>query len=186
MGKPVVDVGFTAPVPVKLTVAPALRLRLARVNVAVWPLPMTELIVEPPAVRFTALTVSLEVALALPRKLRVPPLRVMGAVVSGRRSRTLVTVSSSVRVPPVLTVTPTTLCAVPAPDRARVPALTIVLPLLRSTAWRSTRPAPTLTRSLAPLTTPVRNRKLVVEVLLTATAEPARPLRTMFPPGRCP
>ena len=174
------EVMFIVPAPVKATVAPVVWLRLARVRVAPPPL-LTELMVEPPVARVTALTVSLEATVALPRKLSVPPLSVMGAVVSLMRSGKLVPVLSRVRVPPVLTVTPMTLWAVPAPDRARVPALTTRLPLLRSTAWRSTRPAPTLARSAPPLTTPVMSRAFVVEVLLTATAVPARPLRTMFP-----
>src|SRR5215212_7176985 len=64
---------------VKLTVAPALRVRLPKVRAAFWPLPLVTLTVElpPPSVR-APVEVWLDAAVLLPRKLKVPPLSVTG------------------------------------------------------------------------------------------------------------
>src|SRR5437016_849613 len=58
---------------VKLTVAPGLRARPMS-RVADWPAPLAAAIVELPLFRVTVPSVWLEEVVALPRKLRVPPL----------------------------------------------------------------------------------------------------------------
>src|SRR5437763_4584112 len=90
--------------PVKLTVAPAPRVRLLKVSDAVWPLPALDETVELPAPRVSEPADCDEPAAPLPRKLNMPPL---SATVPPelRRLVLFAAVLSRVSVPPVLTVT---------------------------------------------------------------------------------
>src|SRR5437762_1722063 len=105
--------------PMKLSVPPALRVRLALVTFAVAPLvgaaakPVWR--VEAPAFNVNAPNVSLEAVLAvlLARKLNVPPARATAAA-SLRRLRLLVPVLSSFNVPPAVRVWAVTPVAVVA------------------------------------------------------------------------
>src|SRR5262245_39010628 len=125
---------------VKLTVAPALRVRLPKVRAAFWPLPLVTLTVElpPPSVR--APEVWLDAAVLLPRKLKVPPLSVMVAAAT-MRVGLLAVVLSSVSVPPVLTVMPETALKAPAaPASESVPPLMVMVLVDESAAVRTSVP----------------------------------------------
>src|SRR4051812_41281514 len=65
--------------PTKLTVAPTLRGKLAKVRVAFCPVPLVELTVEAPLTNASAPNVSEEAVPLLPRKLSVPPLSAIPA-----------------------------------------------------------------------------------------------------------
>src|SRR4051812_48812261 len=90
-------------VPVKVTVAPGLRVRLPNVREAFWPLPGLTLIVEWPPARvrvWPPAKVWLDVAEAEPTRENVPPLSVTGVALA-RRLVLLAAELSSLRVPPL-------------------------------------------------------------------------------------
>src|SRR5262245_23973801 len=127
--------GVTLPVPpTKLTVAPALRVRPAKVSADVAPEAAAavkpDTTVDSPRPRVRVPTVSLEAVLAvlLATKLKVPPLSVRAAA-SARRLRLTLAELSSRSVPVGLTTRAVERTAPLAPPRARVPPLTVVLPV---------------------------------------------------------